>query len=254
MRRRIIVGNWKMNKNYWQALPLIESLLGYTEPRDLKGVEVVIAPAYPFLHYAYQSTKDTKVSVAAQDISAHESGAYTGEVSADMIRSTGVQMVIIGHSERRRYHGEDAQALSKKIDLALANRMEVIYCIGETLEERRGAAQFKVAKKQLMDALHQLTRDQMQRVCIAYEPVWAIGTGETATAEQAQEMHGYIRQVIADRFGPKTAACIPLLYGGSLKPENAVALCTQPDVDGGLVGGAALEVARFIAVIEALLH
>ncbi len=253
MRRKIVVGNWKMNKNYWQAVELIESLLAYTETRDLKGLEVLIAPAYPFLHYAYQSTKDTKVQVVAQDISAYESGAYTGEVSADMIRSTGVQTVIIGHSERRKYHGEGAQLLGEKIDSALANHLEVIYCMGETLAARRAKAQFEVAKKQLMDVLRPLNRDQMQQICIAYEPVWAIGTGETATAEQAQEMHRYIRQLIADRFDPETAARVPLLYGGSLRPENAALLCAQPDVDGGLMGGAALRAEQFIGVIEAWL-
>lgn len=249
MRRKIVAGNWKMNKNYWQTCAFIDPLLNYTEGNDLGGVEVIIAPAYPFLHYAYQSTKDTRVKVAAQDLSAHPAGAYTGEVSADMLCSAGIQTVIVGHSERRHYFGEDTSLLKQKINLALSAQMEVIYCLGETAEARRDEVQFQVVEAQL-DALQGLKAESLQRVILAYEPLWAIGSGQTATPQQAQQMHRHIRGLIAQGFGPHAAAHVPVLYGGSLKPENAAALFAQTDVDGGLVGGAALATDSFIGVVE----
>lgn len=251
MRRKLLVGNWKMNKNRSEALDFIQHFLNHNKIQQPGDLEVFIAPAYPLLESTYRATEHTALEVAAQDVSAHESGAYTGEVSADMLYSIGVKTVIIGHSERRRHFGERGPTLTQKIQRALRARMEVIYCVGEDAEARRKRRQFEAIEGQL-DVLDDLDADDMGCISIAYEPVWAIGSGQSATPIQAQAMHRYIRDSITDRFSAELASFTSILYGGSLTPENATEIFAQPDVDGGLVGKAALNADRFIGLIKAL--
>lgn len=265
MRRKIIAGNWKMNKSHHEGIQLLTELFQHlhTERTAFKGAaksnygkqfpEIVVAPAYLLLPEGVILSYKHEVKIAAQNCASEKNGAFTGEVSAAMLKSIAVDYVIIGHSERRAYYGETDSIVAKKIDRVLENNMKAICCIGETLSEREAGNEFKVVKRQIEEGLFHLTALQMQQVIIAYEPVWAIGTGKTATPDQAQEMHKYIRSVISEKYGKELAENIILLYGGSCNPQNASSLLSQPDVDGGLIGGASLKVSDFISVIKAAL-
>lgn len=250
MARKIIAGNWKMNHDFQTGSRLIESIQHFCTAENPQHVEVVVAP--PFIHIAHGATllAGGHFSIAAQDCSAQASGAYTGEVSAEMLRSAGAELVIIGHSERRAYHQESDADLKAKIEQAWAHDLLPIFCVGEQLEERRAEKHFETVKSQLAAVLADFEADQVEDLVIAYEPVWAIGTGETASPEQAQEMHHYIRQWLTETFHAPTAEGISLLYGGSVKPANAKEIFSQPDVDGGLIGGASLEYDSFRKLIE----
>ncbi len=218
---------------------------------DKPNCEVVICT--PFIHLATLTaiTEGSVIAVGAENCADKEKGAYTGEVSASQVKSTGAQYVILGHSERRAYYAETAAILKNKLNLALANGLKVIFCIGEVLEEREAGKQNEVVGAQLADSLFDLTAEQLSNVTLAYEPVWAIGTGKTATADQAQDMHAFIRGIMAGRFGEAAAEELSILYGGSCKPSNAKEIFSKPDVDGGLIGGASLKCADFKGIIDA---
>jgi triosephosphate isomerase (TIM) len=212
------------------------------------GVRVIVAPAFTNLYHAFDSLRKTSIEVAAQNMNENKSGAFTGEVSASMLTSVGVKTVILGHSERRAIYKEEDELLAKKVDAAFENEMEVIFCVGEELAQRKEDNHFEVVKDQLSKGLFHLTAENWKNVIIAYEPVWAIGTGETASPEQAQEMHSFIRKTIAEKFGEEVAAQVAILYGGSVKPSNAKEIFAKEDVDGGLVGGASLKAEDFLAI------
>ncbi|EHG24658.1 triosephosphate isomerase [Alloprevotella rava F0323] len=250
MRKKIVAGNWKMNKNLQEGVALAKEL-NEKLTADAPKCDVVICT--PFIHLASVANilNPELIGLGAEDCANKEKGAYTGEVSAEMVKSTGAQYVILGHSERRAYYGETPEILREKVNLALANGLEVIFCIGEVLEEREANRQNEVVKAQLEDSLFDLTAEQFSHIILAYEPVWAIGTGKTATSDQAEEMHAFIRQTIADKFGAEAAENVSILYGGSCKSSNAKELFSKPDVDGGLIGGAALQADDFKGIIDA---
>lgn len=253
MRRKIVAGNWKMNKTLSESVELAKGIKSVLKGVDLQGVEVVVAPVFTNIYPVSEELKGAPVSVSAQNIYFKESGAYTGEVSASIAKSAGASKVILGHSERREYFGETNEMLAKKTDAALAEGMEVIFCIGEVLAERKAGQHFEVTAKQLKEGLFHLGAEQWKNIVIAYEPVWAIGTGETATPEQAQEIHAHIRKTIADKYGKEVAENVAILYGGSCNPKNAKSIFSQPDVDGGLIGGASLKAEDFKGVIDGFL-
>ncbi len=250
MRKKIVAGNWKMNLNLQEGVALATEL-NNALAADKPNCDVVICT--PFIHLASVAgvINSDVIGLGAENCADKVSGAYTGEVSAAMVKSTGAQYVILGHSERRAYYGETAEILKEKVNLALANGLKVIFCIGEVLEERESGKQNEVVKAQLEGSLFDLTAEQFSNIILAYEPVWAIGTGKTATAEQAEEMHAFIRSTIADKFGAEAAENVSILYGGSCKPSNAKEIFAKPDVDGGLIGGAALKCADFKGIIDA---
>ena len=246
MRKKIVAGNWKMNTTPVEGVELAKEVVA-GKGGVCSCVDFIIAPPFTHLSEVVKVTRGTGIAVAAQNCAAEAKGAYTGEVSAKMIASLGVEYVILGHSERREYYGETSQTLNKKMAQAYENNLIPIYCIGEKLEEREAGKHFDVVKAQIEEVVFNLTDEQFDKLIIAYEPVWAIGTGKTATAEQAQEIHVYIRKVLASKFGAK-AENTPLLYGGSCKPSNAKELFAKEDVDGGLIGGAALVADDFLAI------
>ena len=250
MRKKIVAGNWKMNMNLQEGVALATEL-NEALAADKPNCDVIICT--PFIHLAtVAGILDANViGLGAENCADKEKGAYTGEVSASMVKSTGAQYVILGHSERRAYYGETAAILKEKVNLALANGLKVIFCIGEVLEERESGKQNEVVKAQLEGSLFDLTAEQFSNIILAYEPVWAIGTGKTATADQAEEMHAFIRATIAEKFGAEAAENVSILYGGSCKPSNAKEIFAKPDVDGGLIGGAALKCADFKGIIDA---
>ena len=250
MRKKIVAGNWKMNLNLQEGVALATEL-NEALTADKPNCAVVICT--PFIHLAsVANVLDANIiGLGAENCADKEQGAYTGEVSAAMVKSTGAQYVILGHSERRAYYGETAEILKEKVNLALANGLKVIFCIGEVLEEREAEKQNEVVKEQLAGSLFDLTTEQFSNIILAYEPVWAIGTGKTATAEQAEEMHAFIRATIAEQFGAEAAENVSILYGGSCKPSNAKEIFAKPNVDGGLIGGAALKCADFKGIIDA---
>lgn len=250
MRKKIVAGNWKMNKNLQEGVVLAKDL-NEALVADKPNCDVVICT--PFIHLAsVANVLDANViGLGAENCADKASGAYTGEISAEMVKSTGAQYVILGHSERRAYYHETAEILKEKINLALANGLKVIFCIGEVLEEREANKQNEVVKSQLEGSLFDLTNEEFANIILAYEPVWAIGTGKTATSDQAEEIHAFIRQTIAEKFGTDAAENVSILYGGSCKPSNAKELFSKPNVDGGLIGGAALSVADFKGIIDA---
>ncbi|WP_419868300.1 triose-phosphate isomerase [Chryseobacterium sp. CT-SW4] len=250
MRRKIVAGNWKMNKNVIDAQQLMIQLLSYKN-NNTTNCEVWIAPPSLYLMMAKDIFEKDEIGVLAQDISEHESGAYTGEISADMIESIDVNGSLIGHSERRQYHGETDSHCNRKVKIALDKGLIPVYCNGETLDQRKAGQHLDVVKQQTETALFTLSADEIKKVVIAYEPVWAIGTGETASPEQAQEIHAHIRNTIAAKYGKEVADEVSILYGGSVKPDNAKEIFSQPDIDGGLIGGAALKVEDFSKIIEA---
>ena len=249
MRKKIVAGNWKMNNNKQETAELIESLKLSSFSSD---VRVMIAPAHTHLVQAEKLTQVGTIEVLAQNMNAAESGAYTGEISAGMLQSININKVILGHSERRAYYNETDSVLKQKVETALTHDMEVVFCFGEDLEERKKERHFEVVRTQLETALFGLKPSGWSKIILAYEPVWAIGTGETASPEQAQEMHAFIRGLICLKYNQNLADAVPILYGGSVKPANALAIFSQPDVDGGLVGGSALNAEDFTAIIQSI--
>ncbi|MDR1155614.1 MAG: triose-phosphate isomerase [Bacteroidales bacterium] len=248
MRKNIVAGNWKMNKSLAEGIQLAQEVNAAVEAAGALKCDVVVAP--PFLHLTEVSkVTGTKVSVAAQNCAAEASGAYTGEVSAAMLQSANIPYVIIGHSERRSYYGETDAVLAKKADLALINGLKPIFCIGEELSQRDSGKYFEVVQQQIENGLFHLSANDFAKAVIAYEPVWAIGTGRTATAGQAQEVHACIRKTIAARYGEEVAGNTTILYGGSCNENNARELFACPDIDGGLIGGASLVADKFIKII-----
>jgi triosephosphate isomerase len=252
MRKKIVAGNWKMNMNLQEGLEFIKSIDKYFKEKPSRNAGVIIC--VPFIHLAgaAEILKKGPVALGAQNCASEPSGAYTGEVSPSMIRSTGASYVILGHSERRIYFHEDDALLSRKTALAVSSGLNVIFCCGEVKEEREKGNYFDVVKRQLQNGLFTLPPADMAKTVIAYEPVWAIGTGLTASPEQAQEMHQYIRKLVRDKYGDEIAARVSVLYGGSCKPSNASDIFSKPDVDGGLIGGASLKKEDFTAIAEAL--
>ncbi len=257
MRNKIVAGNWKMNKNFQEATELTEEIIIKMATKPLiaeqKDLTVIIAPPSIFLHKCVELVHGfDNVYVAAQNCHSEEKGAFTGEISAAMIASTGANFVIIGHSERRNYFHEDNAFLASKVVTALENDLFPIFCIGEVQSERESGLHFEVVKKQIEESLFPLSPEDFSKVIIAYEPVWAIGTGLTATPEQAQEMHRFIRNIITENYGPEVADSLSILYGGSCNAQNARELFSKPDVDGGLIGGASLKADDFITIIESI--
>jgi triosephosphate isomerase (TIM) len=252
MRKKIVAGNWKMNLNLADGLGLAGSIINYYKDKPLSKAEVVLCT--PFIHLSGVSglLKNSKVTSGAQNCASEVSGAFTGEVSAEMIKSTGTVYVIIGHSERRTIFHEEDILLNRKTQLAIKSGLKVIFCCGEVLKEREAKEHFNVVKKQLENGLFNLSPEDIEKIVIAYEPVWAIGTGLTASPEQAQEMHKYIRTLIKERYGDKLSEKISILYGGSCKPSNAAEIFAMPDVDGGLIGGASLKKEDFCAIVDAI--
>jgi len=250
MRRKIVAGNWKMHKNAEETEDLLNELIDKL-PHD-KGVEIIVAPTFVNLASAVQHLEFTNIEVAAQNMHQAENGAYTGEISADMLRSIGVHTVILGHSERRTHFGETDSIIAYKVDTALKNYLKVIFCFGEELKDRQSNNHFNVVENQLRDGVFQVDQFGWANIILAYEPVWAIGTGETASPEQAQEMHHFIRETIRKQFGSDVAEDVCILYGGSVKPDNAAEIFSKPDVDGGLIGGAALKADDFAAIVNAI--
>ena len=250
MRKQIVAGNWKMNNDLEASKSLVKKIAKGLKKESLKKTRVIVAPTFVSLVKVADKAKGTKVEVAAQNMHFEKSGAFTGEVSAEMLKSVGVEIVILGHSERREYFGETDAILAKKVDAALANKMEVIFCFGEVLEDRKAGNHFKVVESQIKNGLFHLDAAAWKNIVLAYEPVWAIGTGETASPEQAQEMHAFIRQIIAAKYGNDLAEEVTILYGGSVKPDNAKEIFSKPDVDGGLIGGAALKADDFLVIVN----
>ncbi len=247
MRKNIVAGNWKMNNDLAETEYFLGSLKTQVFPEN---VAVMIAPPFTSLHYAFKSLHEHPVTVVAQNMHQKNDGAYTGEIASKMLKSVGVTTVILGHSERRAYFNESNAILSEKVNTALENDMTVIFCIGEELEDRKTENHFNLIKTQLVEGLFHVAAEAWERIIIAYEPVWAIGTGETASPEQAQEMHLFIRNCVAEKYSQEIAAKVSILYGGSVKPENASEIFGQKDVDGGLIGGASLKVESFMKIVN----
>lgn len=247
MRTQIVAGNWKMNCNLDESQHLLNAL----KQKDFSkaDVEVVVAPPYTNLYAAHQSLKDSSIKISSQNINENEKGAFTGEVSPDMLKSVGVEYVIIGHSERRAIYAESDELLAKKVTAALKHDLKIMFCIGEVLEQRKADKHFEVVKEQLEKGLFHIGASDMKNVVIAYEPVWAIGTGETASPEQAQEIHEHIRKVLADKYNADVAEQTSILYGGSVKPNNAKEIFAKKDVDGGLIGGASMDADSFAEIV-----
>lgn len=250
MRKKIVAGNWKMNKNLADTKSLLEELK--SKIGDDTTAEIIVAPTFVNLSTACESLQTSKIKVAAQNMHQEESGAYTGEISADMLKNIDVDTVILGHSERRAYFGETDELLSKKVNAALKHEMSIIFCFGEELQDRRNDNHFTVVENQLKNGLFHVDTSSWKNIVLAYEPVWAIGTGETASPEQAQEMHAFIRKTIAGAFGQDVADNVTILYGGSVKPNNAKEIFSKEDVDGGLIGGASLDSESFSAIAAAI--
>ena len=247
MRQKVVAGNWKMHKNAEETEDLLNELINKL-PHDVE-VQIIVAPTFINLASAVDHLEFTNIAVAAQNMSQFENGAYTGEISADMLKSIGVNIVIIGHSERRAYFHETDFILADKVTTALQHNMTVIFCFGEELKDRQNNQHFNVVENQLHDGLFHIKDKDWEQIILAYEPVWAIGTGETASPEQAQEMHRFIRETVRQHFGSNVAEDVSILYGGSVKPDNAKEIFSKPDVDGGLIGGAALKASDFASIV-----
>jgi triosephosphate isomerase len=250
MRHKIVAGNWKMHKNAEETEDLLNELIDKL-PHDIEA-QVIVAPTFINLASAVDHLEFTNIEVAAQNMSQFENGAYTGEISVDMLKSVGVNTVIIGHSERRAYFHETDFILSDKVTTAVKHNMMVIFCFGEELKDRQNNQHFNVVENQLRDGLFHIKNQDWEKIVLAYEPVWAIGTGETATPDQAQEMHRFIRETVRHTFGSNIAEDVSILYGGSVKPDNAKEIFSKPDVDGGLIGGAALKASDFAAIVNSI--
>ena len=249
MRKNIVAGNWKMNTTVAEGIQLAKEV--NQAVAEAEGIKCDVVLGVPFTHLTSVKAVIDHVCLAAENCADHDKGAYTGEVSAAMVASTGADYVILGHSERRGYYNETIEMLKTKVDLALANGLKVIFCCGESLEERKAGTHFDVIKNEIEGSLFHLTEEQMACIVIAYEPIWAIGTGETATAEQAQEIHAFIRKILAEKYGEQCAQNTTILYGGSCKPSNAKELFAKPDIDGGLIGGASLKANDFMGIVTA---
>ncbi len=249
MRKKIVAGNWKMNNNKSETADLIQALKSLSFSTD---VRVMIAPAFTHLAQAEELTQAGRIEVLAQNMNANDSGAFTGEISAKMLHSIGIDKVILGHSERRAYYNETDVGLKQKVKTALTYDMEVVFCFGEELDQRKAGSHFEVVQSQLETVLFDLNSTEWSKIILAYEPVWAIGTGETASPDQAQDIHAFIRGLIASKYDEDLAKDVSILYGGSVKPANASAIFSQPDVDGGLIGGASLNAEDFIAIIQSI--
>lgn len=248
-RKYLIAGNWKMNMSASESVDLISeinSLIG-----QQIHTQVCICPPFTSLQKSSSLVEQSEVHLGAQNMSSEPSGAFTGEISAGMLRDLYVTFVILGHSERREYFGESNQSINRKVLAAVENNLKPIYCIGETLEERESDQTLAVIKTQIYEGLANYPLSEVDNLVLAYEPVWAIGTGKTATNEMAQEVHAYVRKLLTDIFGDTAASGVRILYGGSMKPENAKGLLAQPDVDGGLIGGASLNARSFCSIVEA---
>ncbi|MCL6218152.1 triose-phosphate isomerase [Zunongwangia pacifica] len=248
MRKNIVAGNWKMNNDLAQTQELIADL-----KKQMSGepkATVMVAPTYTNLYPAFEALKNTPIIVAAQNMHQNAKGAFTGEISAAMLKSVGVETVILGHSERRAYFKESNELLAEKVNTALENDMTVIFCFGEELEDRKADKHFDLVESQLKESLYHLSKESWKNIILAYEPVWAIGTGETASPEQAQEMHAFIRKSVAGAYGSEIAEDVSILYGGSCKPGNAKEIFANKDVDGGLIGGASLKAEDFLAIVN----
>ena len=250
MRKNIVAGNWKMNTTVPEGVELAkevnEALKGFKANCD-----VIICVPFTHLYPVAGVIDQNLLGLGAENCADHASGAYTGEVSAAMVASTTAKYVILGHSERRQYYGETSETLREKVALALANGLQPIFCIGEVLEERENGTFNEVVRTQIVEGLFNLSAEDFSKIILAYEPVWAIGTGKTATADQAEDMHAFIRSVIAEKYGKEVADNTSILYGGSCKPSNAAELFAKPDVDGGLIGGASLKCADFMGIVKA---
>lgn len=250
MRRKVIAGNWKMNNDLQQSVNLIEELKSKLENRAV-NCDVVICPPFTSLYEAKKIIDGSIIKLGAQNMFYEDSGAFTGEISAPMLKSVGCEYVILGHSERRTIFGEKDDMINKKVRKALSQNLKPILCVGETLEEREKDVTEKVIKRQIEKGLNDVTPDEVLNLIIAYEPVWAIGTGKTATPKQAQEVHAFIRKLLSTMYSKEFAELIPIQYGGSVKPDNAKELLSQKDIDGALVGGACLNADSFIGIIQA---
>lgn len=249
MRKRFVAGNWKMHTTIQDGVQLAKEIT--TAVGNNESVDVAIIPPFTHLATIQEIVKNSSVKLGAQNVAEFERGAYTGEVSAEMLQSVGTQYVLVGHSERRSILGESNEVLKNKMDLLLQYHFSPIFCIGESLEERESNQHFAVIEKQLTESLFHLSAEALKNVTIAYEPVWAIGTGKTASPEQAQEMHAFIRALLAQKYTEELAENTRILYGGSVKPNNAAELFSQKDIDGGLIGGAALQANDFMGIINA---
>jgi len=249
MRKKVIAGNWKMNYNLHQSISFINQLKSEVVKKE-RNCDIIICPNFVSLSEAKKIIEDSPIKLGAQNIYFEDSGAFTGETSADMIKSAGCEYVILGHSERRTIFNESDELINKKIKQALKNDLLVIFCVGETLDERERGVTYEIVKNQVEQGLRDITAEEIQKIIIAYEPVWAIGTGRNATPEQAQEVHAFIRNLLRTAYGIQLADELIIQYGGSVKPDNAKDLLSQPDIDGALVGGACLKVDSFIGIIE----
>jgi triosephosphate isomerase len=247
MRKNIVAGNWKMNTTVPEGIELAKAVVARSAEVPAE-VKLIVATPFTHLYPVAEVVKGSVVGLSAENCADHAKGAYTGEVSADMLVSAGCEYTILGHSERRQYYGETDEKLVEKTKLALGAGLKVILCVGENLDEREAGKHFDVCETQIKNVLYNFTEEDMKSIIVAYEPVWAIGTGKTATAEQAEEIHAFIRKVVADKFGAQVADDLTILYGGSCKPSNAKELFAQPDIDGGLIGGASLKADDFIAI------
>lgn len=253
MRRKIVAGNWKMNHDVIEAADLLNDLADELDGNIPAGVGVVVAPSFVYTQLSVEMLEDLdSVAIGAQDVSEKRKGAFTGDVSAIMLASIGVDYCIIGHSERRMFHGETSEQLTRKVRMCQNEEIIPIFCFGESLEERRSGAYLDVVKEQISSALFGLEPEAFAKIVLAYEPVWAIGTGETASPEQAQEVHAYTRSLVREQYGDAMADQLSILYGGSCKPTNAKQIFGQEDVDGGLIGGASLIAKEFVQIVKAL--
>ena len=253
MKNLIIAGNWKMNTGIEEGIKLAEEINQYLSKTTLSpNKKIIISPPYTHLYPISKIIDPSKIILSSQNCASTENGAYTGEISAKMLSELGVKIVIIAHSERRNYFKEDSDILFQKIKIVLKYDMGIIFCVGESLEQRENKKYFEVIENQIKETLFKLNDDEIKKIIIAYEPVWAIGTGKTASPEEAQEMHEFIRKLIKDKFGEKISGNISILYGGSCKPGNAKDIFEKKDVDGGLIGGASLKAQDFIKIIEVL--
>jgi triosephosphate isomerase len=250
MKSKMVIGNWKMNKLFEEADDLIIAIGEQIEGLKLE-TGVVLCPPFLYLELATDQAEEADFTVGAQNCSEYKNGAVTGEISAEMLANLGVEFCIVGHSERRKFFQESNQIIAKKVDMLLESQLVPVVCCGEVIEERKAGKHFEIVEKQIKESLFHLSPQDFESIVIAYEPVWAIGTGETATPEQAEEMHAFIRQLVEKKYGTEIAYATYILYGGSCNAQNALELFHQPNVDGGLIGGASLKVADFVAIIEA---
>ena len=248
MRQKIVAGNWKMNNSNTESLSLLQELLNFNFPKDIR---IIISPPYTQLGLVNEKLEKSNIEVASQNMHFADNGAYTGEISSSMIKSSGVFISILGHSERRTYFNETDESLKKKVDKAINENIEIIFCVGEELSDRNSGNHFKHIKIQLEKTVFLQPADSWKKIIIAYEPIWAIGTGETASPKQVQEMHLFIRNIISENYSKTLADSISIIYGGSVKPSNANDIFSQSDVDGGLIGGASLKSKDFAAIVNA---